>query len=200
MLHERRVKSIKRGMQFRKMPASSRAFSQRYPRQPANLAALSSAPSDGDGYSASSAPFPRASGRAVRGRPPFRRGRSWRRDRGSLWPDGAIGRRVLAKPLPCGTDPPCPENRGSIANVPTSRGARETAGNSRFSARCYGNGVPDRTRTCDPRFRKPMLYPAELRGHRLRNSFARNRVVQTRTPPHRLTPMTGKGPAQSRPL
>ncbi len=25
-------------------------------------------------------------------------------------------------------------------------------------------GVPDRTRTCDPRFRKPMLYPAELRG------------------------------------
>jgi len=25
-------------------------------------------------------------------------------------------------------------------------------------------------------------------------------VVQTRTPPHRLTPMTGKGPAQSRPL
>src|SRR5207253_6713847 len=26
-------------------------------------------------------------------------------------------------------------------------------------------GVPDRTRTCDPRFRKPMLYPAELRGH-----------------------------------
>ena len=194
------LKSIKGGMQFRKMPASSRAFSQRYPRQPANLAALSSAPSDGDGYSASSAPFPRASGRAVLGRPQFRRGRSWRRDRGSLWPDGAIGRRVLAKPLPCGTDPPCPENRGSIANVPTSRGARETAGNSRFSARCYGNGVPDRTRTCDPRFRKPMLYPAELRGHRLRNSFARNRVVQTRTPPHRLTPMTGKGPAQSRPL
>src|SRR5437868_192142 len=26
-------------------------------------------------------------------------------------------------------------------------------------------GVPGRTRTCDPRFRKPMLYPAELRGH-----------------------------------
>ena len=25
-------------------------------------------------------------------------------------------------------------------------------------------GVPGRTRTCDPRFRKPMLYPAELRG------------------------------------
>src|SRR6266851_5902027 len=27
-------------------------------------------------------------------------------------------------------------------------------------------GVPDRTRTCDPRFRKPMLYPTELRGRR----------------------------------
>ncbi len=27
------------------------------------------------------------------------------------------------------------------------------------------NGVPDRTRTCDPQFRKLLLYPAELRGH-----------------------------------
>src|SRR4051812_27000961 len=26
------------------------------------------------------------------------------------------------------------------------------------------SGVPGKTRTCDPRFRKPMLYPAELRG------------------------------------
>src|SRR5580700_12275056 len=26
------------------------------------------------------------------------------------------------------------------------------------------NGVPGKTRTCDPWFRKPMLYPAELRG------------------------------------
>jgi hypothetical protein len=25
------------------------------------------------------------------------------------------------------------------------------------------NGGPDRTRTCDLRFRKPLLYPAELR-------------------------------------
>jgi aryl sulfotransferase len=32
-------------------------------------------------------------------------------------------------------------------------------------------GVPGRTRTCDPRFRKPMLYPAELRGH---NYFSMN--------------------------
>ena len=27
--------------------------------------------------------------------------------------------------------------------------------------------TPGRIRTCDLRFRKPMLYPAELRGHRL---------------------------------
>ena len=26
------------------------------------------------------------------------------------------------------------------------------------------NGAPDRTRTCDPRLRRPMLYPAELRA------------------------------------
>jgi hypothetical protein len=25
-------------------------------------------------------------------------------------------------------------------------------------------GAPGRSRTCDPRFRKPMLYPAELRA------------------------------------
>src|SRR3954454_15975624 len=34
-----------------------------------------------------------------------------------------------------------------------------------FSSKTGGfSGVPGRTRTCDPRFRKPMLYPAELRG------------------------------------
>ena len=27
----------------------------------------------------------------------------------------------------------------------------------------FGGGGPDRTRTCDLRFRKPLLYPAELR-------------------------------------
>jgi hypothetical protein len=26
-------------------------------------------------------------------------------------------------------------------------------------------GVPGRTRTCDPQFRKLLLYPPELRGH-----------------------------------
>ena len=27
------------------------------------------------------------------------------------------------------------------------------------------DGDPGRIRTCDPRFRKPVLYPAELRSH-----------------------------------
>ena len=27
------------------------------------------------------------------------------------------------------------------------------------------NGTPDRIRTCDTRFRKPLLYPTELREH-----------------------------------
>jgi hypothetical protein len=30
-----------------------------------------------------------------------------------------------------------------------------------------GDGAPGRTRTCDPRLRRPMLYPAELRAHAL---------------------------------
>ena len=33
--------------------------------------------------------------------------------------------------------------------------------------------TPDRTRTCDLRFRKPMLYPAELRAHRGKRHFCR---------------------------
>src|SRR3954454_13751035 len=50
----------------------------------------------------------------------------------------------------------------------------EQAGLSRFNAQIMPgekssntsplSGVPGKTRTCDPRFRKPMLYPAELRG------------------------------------
>jgi hypothetical protein len=35
-----------------------------------------------------------------------------------------------------------------------------------MSRRALGDGGPDRTRTCDLRFRKPLLYPAELRDHR----------------------------------
>jgi hypothetical protein len=34
------------------------------------------------------------------------------------------------------------------------------------------NGDPGMTRTCDLRFRKPSLYPAELRDRSFRNWFA----------------------------
>src|ERR671925_568787 len=33
-----------------------------------------------------------------------------------------------------------------------------------YSARAEADGAPGRSRTCDPRFRKPVLYPAELRA------------------------------------
>ena len=34
-----------------------------------------------------------------------------------------------------------------------------------LSGLCPPQSTPDRIRTCDPRFRRPMLYPAELRAH-----------------------------------
>ena len=36
------------------------------------------------------------------------------------------------------------------------------------------NGAPCRIRTCDPRFRKPMLYPAELRAQNILNIYNTN--------------------------
>ena len=57
-------------------------------------------------------------------------------------------------------------------------------------------GAPGRTRTCDPRFRKPMLYPAELRA--LQDEFiavgprARHRVTA------RPRPVTGRRTAATR--
>jgi hypothetical protein len=43
--------------------------------------------------------------------------------------------------------------------------------NSKFhSSLCFCGG-PDRTRTCDLRFRKPLLYPAELRDRVCRNVY-----------------------------
>ena len=33
------------------------------------------------------------------------------------------------------------------------------------SGLCPPQSTPDRIRTCDPRFRRPMLYPTELRAH-----------------------------------
>src|SRR6476646_3655272 len=44
-------------------------------------------------------------------------------------------------------------------------GAMLRAIQRRPTAEVAGNGVPERIRTSDLRFRKPLLYPAELRGH-----------------------------------
>src|SRR5262245_16783258 len=40
---------------------------------------------------------------------------------------------------------------------------REISSRSQF-AKSLGNGAPDRTRTCGPRLRRPVLYPTELRA------------------------------------
>jgi hypothetical protein len=39
-------------------------------------------------------------------------------------------------------------------------------------------GAPGRTRTCDPRLRRPVLYPTELRAHA--NALSRNRLPNSR--------------------
>jgi len=53
---------------------------------------------------------------------------------------------------------------------PAPRGPRLLAasGEGRGSRRRHkgDGGIPGRTRTCNPRFRRPMLYPIELREHR----------------------------------
>ena len=45
----------------------------------------------------------------------------------------------------------------------------------------FSDGGPDRTRTCDLRFRKPLLYPAELRDQVVDNarkqSFDSSRIL-----------------------
>ena len=44
----------------------------------------------------------------------------------------------------------------------------DCAKQSRSGDRRVRINIPDRIRTCDLRFRKPSLYPTELRGRRLR--------------------------------
>ena len=39
---------------------------------------------------------------------------------------------------------------------------------SRKSANSLGKSAPGRTRTCDPRLRRPVLYPTELLAHKCR--------------------------------
>ena len=55
----------------------------------------------------------------------------------------------------CGTKSHMPEGEFGIGMSATQR----------FWSKPPG-GVPDRTRTCDPQFRKLLLYPTELRGRR----------------------------------
>jgi hypothetical protein len=43
---------------------------------------------------------------------------------------------------------------------------------------CDLTRVPDRIRTCDPQFRKLVLYPAELPGHAARVYFFETIVTQ----------------------
>src|ERR1035437_7946990 len=47
------------------------------------------------------------------------------------------------------------------------------------SANSLGNGAPGRTRTCDPRLRRPVLYPPELRARTARPAD-RNRLTAYR--------------------
>ncbi len=50
-----------------------------------------------------------------------------------------------------------------MAPVATMARARRCPAPELFVMLRSSNGGPDRTRTCDLRFRKPLLYPAELR-------------------------------------
>jgi hypothetical protein len=67
------------------------------------------------------------------------------------------------------------------------------------------SGVPDRTRTCDPQFRKLLLYPAELRGRVsnqcVREPFALRRRARrrsdTRTRTRRPFDSTSPRPARA---
>src|SRR5689334_21217824 len=66
---------------------------------------------------------------------------------------------------------------GSLIEQPTFARLRSEA-----RAACFTRErriAPGRSRTCDPRFRKPMLYPAELRAH---GKAAHFNVSQPTTP------------------
>ncbi len=69
----------------------------------------------------------------------------------------------------------------------------------------FGYGAPGRTRTCNPRLRRPMLYPVELRAHRCRppvrvpaaRKFGRGRRIRTADPllPKQMRYQTAPCPA-----
>ena len=47
---------------------------------------------------------------------------------------------------------------------PPVKRVRPARGRASFARRLPGSGAPDRTRTCYPRLRRPVLYPDELRA------------------------------------
>ena len=52
------------------------------------------------------------------------------------------------------------------------------------------NGTPDRIRTCDTRFRKPLLYPTELREHL--SSKETNHLIDSYLESYEVIQMTGE--------
>ena len=55
----------------------------------------------------------------------------------------------------------------------------------------FNNGTPERIRTSDPRYRKPILYPAELRAHKFIFNVS-VAAVEARYVPHLTTQFLGK--------
>ena len=68
-------------------------------------------------------------------------------------------------------------------------------GDAGYKYLCFPGG-PDRTRTCDLRFRKPLLYPAELRDHPMRQEVTRGDASHRRLaaifPPCAAGPSAGR--------
>src|SRR5467141_3081154 len=83
----------------------------------------------------------------------------------------------------------------SVSAEGTLRAGERTVGNRPpWPAVRHPAGGPDRTRTCDLRFRKPLLYPAELRD-RWRISISRSGVLKVLALRNR--PRTQMDPSES---
>jgi hypothetical protein len=61
-------------------------------------------------------------------------------------------------------------------------GAGVNAKTSNKTIENFSGGGPDRTRTCDLRFRKPLLYPAELRDQVVEKRMLSAGTVTCKTP------------------
>jgi hypothetical protein len=85
-----------------------------------------------------------------------RSSRRWWQDRtdpnGKVW--GIPERESMASNAPAACVP--------VQRAPPTRQPMLTAGD--LSRDGVGKTTPDRIRTCDPRFRKPVLYPLSYRG------------------------------------